>query len=118
MVPRTYLALVLAALALATIDVTDTWLAKLWVLDRTRWWVFVAGAATSFSMFVIFALMLTVADIWLITVMWAVATIVGGYAIDRLVYGVVLPADVMIVLIHVVVGVGYLTYRSTTGGST
>jgi hypothetical protein len=100
-------ALVGAIIALASLDFVAAVLAKEWSQGRSRW-LFVAGLATFGALFTVYAIILKVADLSTVTLGWMVCLQVGLLVVERVRYGVTLPAGKWVAIAAVLVLQMYL----------
>lgn len=98
---------VAASLALASLDFVGSLLAKEWAEGRNHW--FFAGGLVAFGvLFSVYAIILRVAELSTVTLGWIVCLQVGLLVIERVRYGVTLPAGKWVAIMAILVLQTYL----------
>ena len=105
-----------AMLALAGLDLVGAVAAKEWVSQRSVP-ALLLGAATFLALFWVYASSLQYAELALVTMGWVAMLQVGLLVIDRVRYGVELPAGKWAAVVLLLAAQGYLLLAPTSSSS-
>ncbi len=100
-------------LLLAGLDVTESVLAKEWLLRRSPW-VLIAGLVSSIMLFVLFVVAIGYTEMSTVTIGWIVVMQLGLMVTETVRYGVSHSTDRWVVMGLIVCLLGYLVASTST----